>query len=141
MESSLTPQQKELVQRSFRTIIPRSSSFTQTFYSQLFALRPEVKPLFHGDIRLQGEKLMEILMLAVSSLDLPNTASPAMSALGRRHVGYGVKREYFDTLGVALIAALRIELGDQFTPEVEEAWGKVYQLLATMAVNAAYPDS
>jgi len=87
--------QRVTIKTTFRTVINNAGQFTDDFYQKLFELDPAVRPLFHGNIRLQGEKLMEILTTLVASVDLPTVVLPAVSALGRRHVHYGVHREQF----------------------------------------------
>ena len=62
---------------------------------------------------------------------------PVVEDLGRRHVGYGVMDEHYDTVGAALLWTLEKGLGDAFTTEVREAWTSVYGLLATTMKNAA----
>jgi hemoglobin-like flavoprotein len=58
-------------------------------------------------------------------------------ALGARHAGYGVKDQHYKVVGEALIWTLERGLADQFTPEVERAWVRVYLLLAaTMQAGA-----
>ena len=61
----------------------------------------------------------------------------AIEDLGRRHVGYGVKDEHYDTVGQALLWTLATGLGDAFTPETEQAWTEAYTLLATVMKQAA----
>jgi hemoglobin-like flavoprotein len=61
----------------------------------------------------------------------------AVKELGLRHVGYGVKDEHYDTVGSALLWTLGQGLGDEFTTELEDAWTKVYQLLAGTMKEAA----
>ena len=51
--------------------------------------------------------------------------------LGQKHVGYGVKPEYFPSMGRALIHAVKLQLGDdKFTDEVKDAWVEVYGALS-----------
>ncbi len=50
----------------------------------------------------QGRKLMAVIGVAVASLDKLEAIVPAVQALGRQHVGYGVRPAHYDTVGVAL---------------------------------------
>lgn len=50
--------------------------------------------------------------------------------LGEKHVRYGVKPEYFPSMGRALIESLATELGDVFTSEVKSEWVEVYGALS-----------
>lgn len=58
---------------------------------------------------------------------------PMLQQLGMRHVGYGLKPEYFDLAGKILIEVLVEWLGEGFTKEVENAWVMVSGfMVATM---------
>jgi methyl-accepting chemotaxis protein len=50
--------------------------------------------------------------------------------LGEKHVRYGVKPEYFSSMGRALIESLAAELGDDFTSDVKADWVEVYGALS-----------
>jgi hemoglobin-like flavoprotein len=73
---------------------------------------------------------MTTLSFAVASLNRPDTILPAVRQLGAKHGGYGVAPQHYQTVGAALLWTLGQGLGEQFTPEVEEAWTAVYTLLA-----------
>ena len=134
----MTPAQIVLVQTSFKKVMPIGDTAAQLFYGRLFALDPGLEPLFTGDIREQGRKLMGMIGLAVTSLNDLSSLVPAVADLGRRHAGYGVKPEHYDTVGAALLWTLERGLEDAFTPEVKEAWTAVYGLLAGTMKQAAY---
>jgi hemoglobin-like flavoprotein len=127
----LTPEQKVLVQQSFALVEPIADTAAELFYARLFELDPSLRALFSGDLREQGRKLMQMIAVAVRGLDHLETIVPAVQALGRRHVAYGVKPEHFVTVGMALIWTLQQGLGSAFTPEVREAWSTVFGVLAT----------
>jgi hemoglobin-like flavoprotein len=135
----MTPQQVQLVKLSFAKVAPISSQAADLFYGRLFEIAPQVRPLFKGDIKAQGQKLMSTIALAVSSLDKLPELVPVVQDLGRRHVGYGVKDEHYDSVGEALLWALDKGLGPDFTPEVKAAWTAVYLILADTMKSAARP--
>lgn len=126
----MTPKQIELVQGTWRMVAPISDTAAELFYSQLFVMDPALKPLFKGDMKAQGRKLMTMITTAVNGLTRLDTIVPAVQDLGRRHAGYGVKDRDYDTVGGALLWTLDKGLGEAFTPEVKEAWATVYGVLA-----------
>jgi nitric oxide dioxygenase len=130
--------QRVVIKTTFRTVVQNADEFVDNFYDKFFELDPDARKLFHGNIRLQGEKVMEILTTLVASIDLPTVVVLAVSALGRRHVNYGVQREQFATLGTAFLWALEKQLGAAFTPEVRIAWQALYENIAEMAIHAGY---
>ncbi|MCR5884158.1 globin domain-containing protein [Rhizobacter sp. J219] len=107
------------------------------FYANLFRLDPSLKPLFTGDMVVQGEKLMKMIGVAVGLLGQPQLLLPALQTLGRRHADYGVRDEHYDTVGSALLATLQQGTGVAFTPEVREAWIDVYGVLSRTMKEAA----
>ncbi|MEM7114993.1 MAG: globin family protein [Chloroflexota bacterium] len=122
--------QKQLVQRSFRHIVPIADQFANLFYRRLFELNPSLRALFKGDMAKQGLKLTTTLQVVLNSLhDLAEIKS-ALQEMGRHHAEYGVQSADYDTVGAALLWALEQELGAAFTPETEQAWTTVYALLA-----------
>jgi len=133
----MTPRQVELVQTTWEKVVPISDQAAALFYGRLFELDPELKPMFKSDIREQGKKLMTMITVAVRGLgDLGKLVS-AVEDLGRRHVGYGVRKKDYDTVAAALLWTLEKGLGADFTPEVKEAWVETYTVLATTMQKAA----
>ena len=133
----MTPAQKALVQQSFARVAPISEQAAAMFYGRLFELDPQLRPLFRGDMKEQGRKLMQMLAVAVNGLDRLEEIVPAVQALGRRHVGYGVQDSHYDTVGEALLWTLRQGLGEDFTADTRQAWAEVYGLLAATMRSAA----
>ena len=126
----MNAEQVKLVQESFRKVAPIADAAAALFYGRLFDLDPSLESLFKGDMVEQGRKLMQMIGVAVKSLDRLEQVLPAVSALGARHAGYGVREKDYDTVGRALIWTLKKGLGEDFTPEAEAAWAEVYATLA-----------
>ncbi|MCB1865065.1 MAG: hypothetical protein KDG50_06515 [Chromatiales bacterium] len=133
----MTPQQIKLVQSTWSPVLPIADKAAALFYGKLFELDPSLKPMFKGDMRMQGAKLMKMINTAVLGLDNLDAIVPAVQDLGRRHVDYGVTDEHYDTVGAALLWTLAQGLGPAFTAEVEQAWATAYGVLATTMKDAA----
>lgn len=134
----LVPTQVELVQSSFEKVKPIADKAAELFYQRLFELQPSFRPLFkQGEMKNQERKLMTTLALAVEGLRQPEKIIPIVQELGRRHAGYGVKAEYYDTVGQALLWALAQILGVEFTAPVREAWEEAYTFLSEIMKEAA----
>lgn len=128
----------QLIKGSWAKVVPIREQAAELFYGKLFELDPSVKPLFKGDMKEQGRKLMMLLNTVVSSLEKLDTLVPAVQDLGKRHLDYQVKAEHYDTVGAALLWTLGAGLGEAFTEEVKAAWTKAYITLATVMKQAAY---
>ncbi len=131
----MTPMQKTLVQQSFKQVVPIADTAATIFYERLFATTPALRPLFKGDLTEQKKKLVQMLAYCVGKLDAPDELLPAVRALGRRHVGYGVTDEHYQLVGAALLSTLEIGLGAAFTAEVRDAWTAVYQVLSATMIE------
>ena len=134
----MTPQQQDLVRKSWSLFDPTSLSVSVQFYDRLFELDPGVQQLFAGiDIAEQERKLMSMLAQIVQALDQPDELVSQVAALGRRHVHYGVKDADYESVGAALLWTLEQGLGDKFTPDVRAAWAEAYLTVATVMRRAA----
>ncbi len=133
----MNSEQIKLVQKSFEKVRPISETTAELFYKRLFELNPSLKSLFEGDLKTQGLMLMKMLDYAVTGLDEPDKILPAIKELGKRHVGYGVKEEYYETVGEALLWTLEKGICEYFTRDVKEAWAEAYKLLSETMKSAA----
>ncbi|MDX2078497.1 MAG: globin domain-containing protein [bacterium] len=133
----LNPNQIMIVQETYLTFASNAQRTGKLFYDRLFEIDPTLKPLFKGDIDAQSIKLMQMVGTAVNALRKPSLLTNAVSELGKRHVNYGVKAEHYATVGEALIFAIKSQLKDGFTNDVEAAWRAVYGELARISIEAA----
>jgi len=133
----MTPQQKELVQQTWTMVVPIADTAAELFYGRLFELEPSYKAMFKNDMTEQGKKLMKTINIAVTALDDVEPLIPVLKKMGADHVGYGVKERDYNVVGAALIWTLEKGLGDAFTDEVKNAWGAVYEVLASVMKEGA----
>lgn len=129
--------QIDLVQQTFAQAAPIADEVASRFYQRLFQLEPSLQPMFKGDMRQQGDKLMTVLAFVVRGLDKPETILDPVRRLGKRHVDYGVQSAHYATVGQALLDTLADIFGPAFTAEIREAWTAAYSLLASIMQEAA----
>ena len=80
---------------------------------------------------------MKTINIAVEALDNLEPLIPTLKQMGADHVGYGVKERDSNVGGASLLWTLEKGLGDVFTDEVKNAWGSVYEVLATVMKDGA----
>jgi hemoglobin-like flavoprotein len=80
---------------------------------------------------------MDMIALVVVNLRNIERVLPGVRALGKRHAGYSVQDEHYDTVGAALLWTLEKGLGKDFTDDVRDAWTAAYTVLATTMKEAA----
>jgi hemoglobin-like flavoprotein len=137
----MTPKQIELVQQSWKNVEPIQSEAASLFYTRLFETDPALRPLFKGDIKEQGRKLMAMITLVVNGLTRLDTLVPRIRDLGKKHRDYGVRAEHYSTVAGALLWTLEKGLGSSFTAEVKEAWTTAYGVLASTMQKGAAADA
>jgi hemoglobin-like flavoprotein len=133
----MTPEQINLIQQNFERIAPQAEAVATAFYNRLFAMQPVLRLLFPADLGGQKQKLMTTLAMAIRSLNESEKLIPVLENLGRRHALYGVRDEYYETVGTALLETLREKLGGEFTFEAHTAWAEMYSFLAATMKGAA----
>jgi hemoglobin-like flavoprotein len=128
--------QKKLIQDTWAQVVPVADQAAAIFYQRLFEIDPSTRALFDTtDMMQQRKKLVQILAVAVSSLDNLGALGKTVEDLGRRHAGYGVKDAHYDSVGVALLWTLEQGFGAAWTPEAAVAWKEVYGLLSSIMRN------
>ena len=132
--------QIELVESTWKQVLPIKEKAAELFYNKLFDLDPEVKHLFKTDLKVQGGKLMQTINFAVESARNLGDAVPAVQELGLKHVGYGVEKEHYNTVAEALLWTLGQGLGEVFTDEVKQAWTVFYTSIANVMIDASSYD-
>jgi nitric oxide dioxygenase len=129
-----------LIRAAFPRVAAIAEPAAGLFYQRLFELDPGARALFgRTDMAEQCRKLMSAIGFIVASLDRLDELVPAAQAMALRHAGYGVTRAQYDTMGEALIWTLAQGLGEDFTPELEQAWRHAYTTLAGVMTAEAYP--
>jgi hemoglobin-like flavoprotein len=129
--------QKTLIRQTFERVRQDTPVASKAFYDRVFEFDPSLRCLFLSDLTEQGAQLMHALGLVVANLDRLEWLYPILEELGARHTLYNVRAEHYDTVGRALLTALRDRLGDDFTPEVEEAWAALYAIIKDVMLSAS----
>jgi hemoglobin-like flavoprotein len=134
-----TPTEKDLdlVRNSFDHVVETAGVAADLFYMRLFEIAPRLRHLFPEDMRDQKRKLLVMIAMAVQGLHDLDRLLPQLKALGARHTSYGVQTHHYQAVGAALIWALERCLGNAFTPDVQQAWTRVYGLIASVMQQGA----
>jgi hypothetical protein len=114
--------------------------------NRLFALEPEAKRIFgFGGVQtpisaelVKSPRFIKHAKYFIQMIDKAlgmlgpdiELLTEILLDLGAKHVTYGVKPEYFPSMGRALLFAVKEKLGDDYTDEVKDAWVEVYGALS-----------
>jgi hemoglobin-like flavoprotein len=135
--ASVSPAELALIESADRVVRADPDAFARAFYATLFDVAPEVRELFDDDLTAQRGKLVdEVAFFIGAAADLDRFVERARE-LGRRHVGYGVRRDHYDAVGIALVAAVRERTGDEWTSDHHRAWTKMYRLISDVMLDGA----
>jgi class 3 adenylate cyclase/hemoglobin-like flavoprotein len=126
-----------LVQSTFHQIATRLIAFGNRFYAILFEFNPELRPLFKDDLAVQSRMLVSMLSSLVKGLNRTSEIEGGLRALGKRHSGYQASLADYDKVANALLLTLNEFLGDDFTPEVRDAWTEVFARISDVMVQGA----
>lgn len=133
----MTDAEIRLVKQSWRTLRAIDPVIVgDLFYSKLFMTNPSLRNMFPKKMEDQYNKLMDMLSVIIARLDRMDELNEDIAAMARRHVHYGVRPAHYKLVGNALLWTLRQGLGQDWTPEVEQAWTKCYSNLADSMMRA-----
>jgi hemoglobin-like flavoprotein len=136
----MTPQQQQIVQKTFPQLEKHEDRLADLLYQELFRLEPKAKALFRGDMPEQQKKLMRMLRVAVENINNQTELHPMLYNLGMIHQSYGIEPHHFVSFGSALMFAIRNVLKEQFTKEVEESWNAAYHYFVLTMKNFPHSD-
>lgn len=137
----MTQEQITLVQQSWQTVLPAAKQTGLLFYQKLFAAAPQLRTLFGADVGPQANKLVTVLGYLVSKLNRMDELLPEVEHLGRRHNAYGTQPAHYEAVGQCLVATLKEGLGNNWTPEMQNAWITAYNTLKNVMIVAQAEDS
>jgi hemoglobin-like flavoprotein len=128
----------KLIQSTYLIIKAQSDEFATSFYQILFDKYPQVRPLFaKTDMKKQRDKLIESLDLVLVNVNNSDAFTSILKDLGKRHVKYGAVLTDYPLVGDALLQALEKHLGEDWNPDVKQAWTLAYQTIADMMAIGA----
>ncbi|MBS2037076.1 flavohemoprotein [bacterium] len=128
----------ELLRTSFEAVTPQAQHLLDRFYAILFERYPAVRPLFaQVEMKKQQGKLLASLALVVKNCDQPEKLLEPLRQMGARHINYGTLPEHYPAVGECLLAALAEVAGPLWTPELEGAWTRAYQVVASVMLEGA----
>ncbi|UGX97721.1 MULTISPECIES: globin [Bradyrhizobium] len=126
------------IENSFELAASRCADLTPLVYQRLFEQHPETQTMF----RSQGSELVMGSMLALTIeaiLDFAGERRGHFRLIAcevASHDGYGTPRELFIAFFVVIRDTLRDLLGDEWSPEIAQAWD---QLLVEIDAFATIP--
>ncbi len=119
-----------IIRESFAKIEHNAEGLSRQFYALLFAIAPDTRDMFPANMEVQRSRLLRALVHIVQMVDRPQELTPFLRQLGRDHRKFGVVTKHYESVGTALLGALRHYAGDDWTEEVERAWADAFAIIA-----------
>lgn len=127
---------KQQVLSSALRLRTASSTLTRDFYARLFIRAPEMRGMFPEDLRPQAEKLFDMILVLVQSLDHLQMLVTELEALGARHHDYGVTEEQYAVVGSVLLDTLADHVADWDEAD-RAAWAQLIDYVSDLMITGA----
>jgi hemoglobin-like flavoprotein len=135
--SSRRLEDHRLLTESLGLVAPVADDLVAAFYRQLFSDHPRFRGMFPASMQPQREKLLRAIVALVTHYDRPDQLVPALTAMGRNHVGYGAELSHYAAFGSTLMSVLRRFTGEAWNDEYEGAWQRAYTFAAGTMIMAS----
>lgn len=113
-------------------------TITTTFYKNMFEAHPELLNVFNHVNQSQGRQqtaLANTVYAAAANIDNLEAILPAVIQIAHKHKSLGITEDQYPIVGYHLLGAIKEVLGDAATPEIIEAWGEAYGVIADVFIG------
>jgi hemoglobin-like flavoprotein len=133
----MTPEQTNLIKKSFDEMWPLRRDLAMQFYNRFFEIAPDAQRLFPSNMERLYLKLMDTIAAIVGALDNRALFESIISHTALQHDRFGVTLSQLAAFGDALIWSLEQQFGSAFTPALREAWIALYEEVQTAMIKGA----
>jgi hemoglobin-like flavoprotein len=128
----------EALRGSFQLVVERSPNVVHRFYEVLFDRYPAARSLFsRNPTKKQEEMLTGALVAVMEHLEDASWLKSQLSALGAKHVEYGVADHMYPWVGECLVATLKEAAGAHWTPRIEQAWLEAFGAISGLMLEGS----
>ncbi|WP_432361814.1 NO-inducible flavohemoprotein [Sporosarcina sp. UB5] len=123
----------DIVKSTAPVLEQHGKTITTVFYKNMFAAHPELLNIFNHANQSKGRQqtaLANTVYAAAANIDNLGAIIPAVIQIAHKHRSLGVEKEHYPIVGYHLLGAIKEVLGDAATPEIIEAWGEAYEVIA-----------
>ena len=134
----LSTQDINIVKSTVPLLEQGGSAITQHFYQRMFTHNPELNDTFNMSNQHTGrqiEALFQAIAAYAKNIDNLSVLNNIVERIAHKHTSFHIKPDDYKIVGHHLIETFRELLPEQFTQQVEQAWGNAYQALANIFIN------
>jgi sulfite reductase alpha subunit-like flavoprotein/ankyrin repeat protein len=144
----ITQEQLDYTQSVFKKMFNGASRETMetygvTIFGQLFELSPHLLNFFpfknpdgtldEAQLKIHARKVLGTFQMVMNLFGSLEILENQLTQLIRKHVSYGVQQHHYGILVAAIIRAVSMVMGDDFTSELEGSLNTVLGVLPTVA--------
>ncbi len=129
----LTQETIDIIKSTVPVLEVHGKEITTAFYNMLFENHPELLNIFNHANQREGKQpqaLANAVYAAAAHIDHLEDILPVVKQIGEKHRALNILPEHYPIVGENLLAAIKKVLGDAATPEIIDAWGKAYAVIA-----------
>ena len=126
----------KLLEQSFEKMQPRANAFVDSFFKNLFTDFPKAKSVFSAVSPTQRDnKLLSSVMFVVENAKKEGALDEAIQGIGASHADAEELQEFAPAFRSTFAKTFSQYLGDDWTPEVQAAWGDTYDVLTKVMLD------
>ena len=129
----------EIVESTIPLLEEYGDQITKSFYSKMLSAHPELKNIFNENNQRDGNQaraLFDAVYAYTRHLNSLADLKPAVERIANKHVSLGVEPKQYPIVGKYLLLAIQDVLSLSNEHPALEAWGKAYQQLADVFIEA-----
>lgn len=123
----------KIIKSTVPVLEEHGKTITTVFYKNMFEAHPELLNVFNHANQSKGRQqtaLANTVYAAAANIDNLEAIVPAVVQIAHKHKSLGITPEQYPIVGYHLLGAIKEVLGDAATPEIIQAWGEAYEVIA-----------
>lgn len=143
------PDQIERIRASFRLLSAHAEDLTRIFFTRLFTAGPGVRALFPRDIVAEsmgtpgasgGDRAQDFIAslgIIIKNMHRLESIEHLLLDMGARAQRAGAQPQHFGMVRDALVSAMRDVLGPGWTPQLQNDWTQMLNVVAAVMIRGA----
>lgn len=142
-KQQLDSETKQTIQATVKFLAEHGVEITRRFYTRLFYTHPELKNLFNLSKQENGEQqqaLARSVYAFAKYVDELDVLQGQLARIAHKHVSLNIQPNQYPIVGENLLWAIHQVVSEKLDSDTADmisvAWGKAYQILANMLIEA-----
>ncbi len=128
----------DIIKSTIPVLEIHGKTITTVFYRNLFEKHPELLNIFNRTNQEKGRQqtaLANTVLAAAVHIDRLEAILPVVKQIAQKHRSLAVKPEHYPVVGEHLLGAIKEVLGEAASPEILQAWGEAYGVIAQVFID------